>query len=57
MNFLCGNGYGITKPVPAPPRPVAIPIDNFKLPTANVEGGVSLNGLNERSALEGKSKL
>jgi len=23
MNFLCGDGYGITKPVPA--RPVAIP--------------------------------
>jgi len=26
MNFLCGDGYGIVKPVPAPPRrPVAIP--------------------------------
>jgi len=20
MNFLCGDGYGIAKPVPAPPR-------------------------------------
>ena len=25
MNFFYGDGYGIVKPVPAPPRPVAIP--------------------------------
>ena len=25
MNFFCGDGYEITKPIPAPPRPVVIP--------------------------------
>jgi len=35
MNFLCGDGYGIAKPVPAPPRchpysyPYPYPFSNY----------------------------
>ena len=44
MNFFCGDGYEIVKPVPVPPGPIAIPkYNNTRTPSIESKNRFIIN--------------